>query len=1145
MGWKEVLMENKKVINRQIVNIYPLSPMQQGMLYCSIADIDSQSYIVQNVFDLKGQIEEEKIRMAFELLIKRYDVLRTAFVYKKLASPKQVVLREREADFESMDFTQTDNDRKEEKFQETVRKEVRRGFDLQNDPLLRTKLIQYSENTWKMVWTFHHIIMDGWCLGILFGTFTEYYQKLLENKTVETIEHEIFLERQQSHDYGEYIKWISEKDWKESFGYWKELLSGYQEETEIKPLSSVSEKTDQQVETEECYFSKEISSRLVELAGRMQVTVNTIAETIWGVTLQKYCGTDDVVFGKVVSGRNAEVPGIETMIGLFINTVPSRISVESSTTVGELLQQVQKQGANSADHSFCSLAEVQELTDQKTDLIKTLFVFENYEFDKSSLGAKESAFGMVPEQAREQTNYPLSTVASYEEGIFHFKILYDPSEFLEWEIKLVLERVQKIAEAFAKNSDKKTVDISIITEKEREEICGNFNKTTLAYPKEKTIIQVFEEEAEQHPDKTAVTFKEESITYKELEKRVYQLAWHLRKQGVRPDDFVALSATKSIQMIVGMLGILKAGGAYVPIDPEYPENRIQYMLNDCHPKCVVVYQTSIKTELPVIELEDQEIWKQNPEALENVTVSSNLAYCIYTSGTTGKPKGVMIENIGVLNLRQYFMEKQFVTSQDRVLQFASFAFDAAVSEISMSLLTGASLYITPDEIKMDEKQFEKFIEKNKISIAILPPQFLKQVNLKGLRTIITAGAETSKDIVEANTGIEIYSNDYGPTEVTVCATFWRHVSGEKVPKRIPIGRPMNNKQVYIFQGTNLCGFGIPGEICIGGDGLARGYLNKPELTEKKFIPNPFGTGKLYRTGDLGRWLPDGNMEYLGRIDEQVKIRGFRIELGEIESVLRGIRTITDAVVVSQKDHAGADALCAYVTSDTEAAANKIKSELKKYLPDYMIPSYVMQIPSIPVTTNGKLDKRALPKPDLHLYRAKNEYKLAESTLEKELTDIWKNVLKHDDIGARDNFFEIGGNSILTISMYSKIDEKYPGKIKVGDIFANPTIEKLAEFIESKSLPELTFTQIEIPGIFSGSKRHGKNEILYSDDGQLYQNLSAMYQQDEEAFFDLMLFLYCHVLKSISGQDIFDACVGKEREYCTVKATLARTKILIF
>ncbi|MBR5774080.1 MAG: amino acid adenylation domain-containing protein, partial [Clostridia bacterium] len=485
-----------------------------------------------------------------------------------------------------------------------------------------------------------------------------------------------------------------------------------------------------------------------------------------------------------------------------------------------------------------------------------------------------------------------------------------------------------------------------------------FNDTALSYPKDKTIVELFEEQVENAPDKIAVICDEQKLTYAELNEKANQLAHRLRSMGIKQDEFVAILTGRRTETVTGIFAVLKSGGAYVPVDPGYPSERIEYMLSDSKPKCILTVGASLpfETEIPVIDIADNSIYTGNAENPERINKPTDLAYVIYTSGTTGKPKGVMVEHHGVVNLKQYFVNAYDITPDDVVLQFANFVFDASVWELNMALLNGATCAISTNNT--DIAELERFFKNTGITVATLPPNFFIQTNLDKMRLLITAGSASSKEIVKKCDGFR-YVNAYGPTETTVCATHWEYEGGA-VPNNVPIGKPISNFQVYILDGTNLCGIGIPGELCVAGAGIARGYLNRPELTAEKFIDNPFGEGKLYRTGDLARWLPDGNIEYLGRIDEQVKIRGFRIELGEIESVLRTLNEIKDCAVIARNDASGEKAIYAYLVSDEEISLSAVRDRLSASLPEYMIPSYMGQIDMIPVNANGKLDRKALP-----------------------------------------------------------------------------------------------------------------------------------------------------------------------------------------
>ncbi|HAV90802.1 MAG TPA: non-ribosomal peptide synthetase, partial [Eubacterium sp.] len=475
-----------------------------------------------------------------------------------------------------------------------------------------------------------------------------------------------------------------------------------------------------------------------------------------------------------------------------------------------------------------------------------------------------------------------------------------------------------------------------------------------------------------------------------------------------------------------------------------------------NPKAVLVYTDEVLDvvnnesekiiingkEIPVINLADSKVFIGVCENPVIINKPEDLIYCIYTSGTTGKPKGVMIQHDGISNLCNYYLNEYSVKETDKILMFASFAFDSSINEILTGIFGGAQLHVVSSDLRGDILRFSKYMEEQGISLSLLPPGFLSQLEIKGVHTIITAGSEATHQLVEKNKDVPVLVNEYGPTEGTVCATLWKHIRGIKVPNRIPIGKPIANKKVYIVQNDKLCGIGIPGELCIAGEGIARGYLNRPELTAEKFVKNPFGEGRMYHTGDLARWLPDGNIEYLGRIDEQVKIRGFRIELGEIESKIREIEYIKEAAVITRDDGSGEKAVFAYFVAEegAEVSISDIRESLRVNLPDYMIPSYMMQIEKIPVTKNGKLDRKALP--DIEV-KTENEYVAPRNKTEKIICDIFGEILGVEKVGIKDGFFELGGHSLRATRLVNRIEEKTGNRIALKYIFSNQTPEELA------------------------------------------------------------------------------------------------------
>ena len=519
-----------------------------------------------------------------------------------------------------------------------------------------------------------------------------------------------------------------------------------------------------------------------------------------------------------------------------------------------------------------------------------------------------------------------------------------------------------------KNNNVDISELNIISEIEKNRIINEFNKTDAKYMK-KTIQQLFEEQVEKIPNNIAVVFNGQRLTYKELNERANSLARVLREKGAEAEKIIGIMVDRSLEMIIGIIGILKAGSAYLPIDPEYPVERIKYMLEDSDTEILLTQkklQKNIDYDGEIIDIEDPALYERTTSNLKMLSEVHNLAYIIYTSGTTGRPKGVLVEHIGIANLRELFEKKLHINEQDKVIQFASISFDASVWEINMSLLNGAELHILSKETIDNYENFSNYINVHNITVATIPPIYLGNVDeqkIKTLRLLITAGSIINKKILNKWCKKVDYMNAYGPTETTICATMWNYDEEVQNLSSVPIGKPLNNLKTYVVDvdnRLNLMPIGKVGELCISGDSLARGYINRKELTVEKFVDNPFEPGtKMYRTGDLAKWLNDGNIEFVGRIDDQVKIRGFRIELGEIENQLLKIKGIKEAVVIDRSDMQGEKYLCAYITSEEAMEILSVRHELSKEIPAYMIPSYIFQIDKLPLTSNGKIDKKVL------------------------------------------------------------------------------------------------------------------------------------------------------------------------------------------
>ncbi|CAN2247163.1 hypothetical protein STZ1_100003 [Bacillus subtilis] len=580
---------------------------------------------------------------------------------------------------------------------------------------------------------------------------------------------------------------------------------------------------------------------------------------------------------------------------------------------------------------------------------------------------------------------------------------------------------------------------------------SEFNQTETDYPKDKTIQQLFMEQADRTPEQTAVVCGHETLTYRELNERSNQIARLLLKKGVQPETIVGIMADRSPEMIAGMIGILKSGAAYLPIDPDYPEERLKYLVKDSGTKLLLITEEHLIEKIPftdtmgisVIALDDDRLAKAEKT---NVTVRnkpSDLAYVIYTSGSTGQPKGVLVEHKSLMNLCHWYVNFHEIHESDRITNYLKYSFDASITEIFPCLITGAELHILRGDIRLDMGKLNEYMNENGITVATLPykvgEQFMQQDN-HSLRMLISGGEQLN---MKTDTEYQLV-NAYGPTENTCVTTSY---FADRKGQNIPIGKPIYNTEIYIVnQNNRLCPVGVVGELCVSGDGVARGYLNNPELTAEKFVSNPFASGeRMYRTGDLARWLPDGNIEFVGRIDHQIKLRGYRIELGEIESHLLEHPDVKEAAVIAREG--SSLSLCGYLVCEKRVTPVEVREFLEKRVPDYMIPAYFVQLDKLPLTTNDKVDRKALPAPERSAL-SEVEYEAPKNYIEETIVLIWEELLGVKPIGISDNFFDIGGNSLKLMSALTSINKQMNTNLSVHNVFENPTVKQLTNVILS-------------------------------------------------------------------------------------------------
>ena len=850
--------ENNKFIHADEKERYMMSPSQRRVYTVCAMDNTRIVYNMPMYVAMKGKLDFERLDKAINTLVARHEILRTCFeirngqFYQKILS--EVVIK---CEMEKNDCIKSVSD--------MVANFVK-PFDLEHLPLVRIKVIETAEITY-LLFDMHHIISDGVSMNLFISEFCSLYN----GKELEPVEYQ----------YKDYTEWSLKRDLNEQKDYWMQYYRNLPEPLNF-PLDNKRTAT-RSYEGDEVIFTIDYNQKekICEFTQVYNFTEYMFFIASLMITLSKYSGQEEIVIGSPVSGR-VRVE-LETIMGMFVNTLAIKGNVQQDKSVLCFLNEVKTDCVNALqnqEYPFEKLVEELEIRhdSSRNPLFDVMLVFQNNDMQEVALNGIE-ILGVKEIGAMAKADITVVVIPTKDEYIL--KIEYSKELFNKETIHFFGTHLLHAMSEIVSSPQKLLKDVSLIDSVEEKKLLDEFNATANYYDEDATIQQLFEQTAFKYPNNIAISCGDMQYTYGDLNHRANYVAHVLMKQGIKKGDFVAIVGERSAEMIIGLLGVLKAGAAYIPIDCDYPIERIEYMINDSKPKLILTASNFVYNgSCQVISLQTDLPYDVIYENMESQSEAHDLAYCIYTSGTTGVPKGVLIEHYGVANLREYFIQKQEVTEDDRVLQFASIAFDAMVSEIAMSILIGGTLCIIDEGARKDIEGFEQFLHKNKISIAILPPTFLNIVQINGLRTVISAGSACTKALVEKNKDICVYSNDYGPTEITVCATYWKHNAFDLVPDRIPIGRPINNKHVYIFNGDSLCGIGMPGELCVSGVGLARGYLNQEELTKAKFTINPVNGERMYRTGDLARWQEDGNIEFLGRIDDQVKIRGYRVELGE-------------------------------------------------------------------------------------------------------------------------------------------------------------------------------------------------------------------------------------------------------------------------
>jgi amino acid adenylation domain-containing protein len=1094
----------KKIDSKEIEDIIALTPMQEGMLFHYLKNSKSNHYFEQLSLEISGEIDVEIFEKSWNVVIEANEMLRAVFRWEKLEKSMQIILKEHKCKVIFYDLSKKDSSRKKMLLEEIKNKDRLDTFDLHQVPF-RVILCKLDVKKYEMVISNHHILYDGWSNGIILKEFFKAYHDLSDGKE---------LLRPVKTRFREFVKWNQNRDLDESEKFWKNYLKGFDTPTELR-IKRRPEKDIPLTESFKISFSQDLTGKIADFVKNHQITLAAFLYSAWGVLLQKYCNSGDVIFGTTVSGRSAPIKGIEDMVGLFINTIPLRVKTGTREKIKDLLCKINNILLLRETHESTPLVDIKGYSKLKNneELFDSIVVLENYPLNRWVMGEScPLSLAVHSYSMMETTNYNL-TIGILIGDTIEIGFNYNRALFEKNQINRLAHHFINIIKNILIDYRIEIPGLGMLAEEEKSQILYDFNRTAVDYLKDKTIQELFKEQVEKTPDNIALIFQDKELTYRELSKKANQLAYLLQSKGVQPNTLVGLMVERSLEMLIGIFSILKAGGAYLPIDPDYPGERIKFMLADSGAKVLVTGpepSTPVKVEAEVEEdggqsqgLPLQLINLKNvPESLTLTSTStlsqvgpSNLAYIIYTSGSTGEPKGILVEHYSVVNL-VFSQKRQFdINENDRVLQFSPICFDASVEQIFIALLSGAVLVLVDRNTLLDSSKFEEFISSRSITHLHAVPSFLSNVKVKDtfkLKRVISGGDVCPVALAKKWSKHCDFYNEYGPTETTVTSIEMRVGCGDvdESLSRLPVGRPIGNTTVYLFdQWKNPVPLGVVGELYIGGDGVARGYLNNPELTAEKFkravighsslvisrssklSPNdqcPMTNERLYKTGDLAQWLPDGNIEYLGRMDHQVKIRGFRIELREIESQLLKHEAIKETVVIARGDDPGSASgisgdnyLCSYIvlhSSHSTYSPKSLREYLSNLLPDYMIPSYFVQVDKIPLTPSGKLDRKALPAPKI---TSEEKYTAPRTHIERELVEIWSEVLSRDavnlKIGIDDSFFELGGHSLKATILISKIHKKLDVIVPLVEVFKRKTIRRLSGYI--KDARETKYTDI--------------------------------------------------------------------------------------
>ncbi|RDS87023.1 non-ribosomal peptide synthetase, partial [Pseudomonas fluorescens] len=1067
---------------RDVQDVYPLSPMQQGMLFHSLYQQgEGDVYVSQLRADVQG-VDVQLFQRAWAQVLARHDMLRTGFVWQDdQGQALQVVHRQVSLPFDALDWRGHQDPGAA--LDDLAAEHQRQGFELARPPLLRVALVRVSEERWHLIYTSHHILMDGWSNALVLNEVLQACKGLALPPTGAA--------------FSAHIAWLQQQDPALGEAFWRERLAQLDAPTHLaRSIARTAPHSGDGYGQILWEWDETRTRHLAAFARAHQVTLNTLVQSAWLLLLQRYTGQASVACGVTVSGRPAQLANVEQQVGLFINTLPLIAAANPSQSVGDWVRSVQALNVEMREHEHTPLFDIQRWGGSAGEaLFDTLVVFENFPVAKSLESSGEDGLRFSGVSHQERTNYPLTlTIHGGQHLSLHVE--YQRADFDDDAVQHIGAYLQELLQQFADAPGQALGAVPLLRPHEHLRVLQEWNPRDVARPAQASVLQRFEQQAALCPHNVALILDEQRMSYAELNLRANRLANRLVELGVAADTLVGVAVDRSLAMIVGLLAVLKAGGAYVPLDPKYPAERLQCMIEDSGLHLLLTQQALLEqlpltANLALVCLEDGADWLadysgENPAPR---TLPTNLAYVMFTSGSTGRPKGVGIDQASLARHVEVFTELFALQPHDRVLQFGTFNFDGFVEQLYPALCCGAAVVVRGGEL-WDSDTFYRQLLDHDISVVDLTTAYwlalVRDFAERGprdygrLRQLHIGGEAMPPEGLSAWREAGLHHvrllNTYGPTEATVTATALdcaAYVDGrEALPSMMPIGRVLDGRAIYLLDANlNPVPVGVAGELVIGGPLLARGYFNRPDLTAERFVPDPFcadGAGRLYRTGDLARYRGDGMIEYVGRIDHQVKVRGFRIELGEIEARLLAQASVREALVIAADNQ-----LVGYIVANrplSEAQQTQwrtqLKATLRDELPDYMVPAHLLVLDRLPLSPNGKLDRAALPTPDAS--QSQVDWIAPITELEQQVAAIWAQVLGAERVGLNDHFFDMGGHSLLATQMVSRVRHGLGVEVSLKALFEHPL---LADFVralgtEGDSTPALVSVQRDQPLLLS-------------------------------------------------------------------------------